>query len=144
MRSLLKRVSRLERPTGSHGDPEEPARPFDPEAFWRQVYARSKMLAEPTEITFSRMVRRLVESEHTSLLASVVERKLGIAKANLFVCDGLKDLIRAGKSISLETWREAEQLYRDRYGHEPAPSLEPEQVPADQMAKGGTEGSDLP
>ena len=47
MRSLLKRVARLERPTGVRGDSELPARPFDARAFLRQVSARSEVLGEP-------------------------------------------------------------------------------------------------
>ncbi len=77
------------------------------------------------------MVGRLIESDDTSLLAFFVERKVGIKTPNFFVCDCLKDVIREGKTVSLETWREAEHLYRDRYGHEPAPSLEPQPTPAE-------------
>lgn len=131
MRSLLKRVARLERPTGIRGDSEIPARPFNPEAFLRQISARSEALGEPLATTFSRMVGRLIESGHTSFLAFLVEQKLGIGKANFFVCDCLKDLICEGKSVSLQTWREAEQLYCDRYGHEPAPSLLLQPTPAE-------------
>jgi hypothetical protein len=131
VRSLLKRIGRLERPSGVRGDPEEPARPFDAESFLRQVGARSKLLGEPIETTMPRMLDRLVESDRTFLLALLVEARTGIKKPNFFVCDCLKDVISEDKKVSLETWREAEQLYRDRYGHEPAPSLEPKKVPAD-------------
>ena len=131
MRFLMRRVAKLERPTGVRSNSELPGRPFNPEGFLRQVSARSKALGEPVEMTLARMLKNLIDSDVTDLLAHHVERTLGIRKPNFFVCDCLKDVISEDKKVSLETWREAEQLYRDRYGHEPAPSLEPKKVPAD-------------
>jgi hypothetical protein len=131
VRFLMRRVAKLERPTGVRSNSELPTRPFNPEGFLRQVSARSKALGEPVDTTLTRMLKKLIDSDVTDLLAHHVERTLGISKPNFFVCDCLWEVIRGSKPLTLERWREAQQLYRERYGHEPAPSLEPRLVLAD-------------